>query len=140
MKTKKILWSVASIAIVLVTAFNLNQSLLKQNSMLLSAIAVANLEALADDKRDGETNEKTDGKTDENTDGETADGEKRGYETADMEEKRASGGWTYDASLKVWLLNGKVQKTEPSNVITIKSKCCYSQGPDANCAYKNCPF
>lgn len=48
-------------------------------------------------------------------------------------------GWTWDASLNVWLFNGKVSKKTPQNVstITIKYKCCIRKGLE-KCAYILC--
>lgn len=52
--------------------------------------------------------------------------------------KTTSPGWTYDAELKVWLLNGKVTSTTPPSTETIKIKCCRLKGDLDSCVYEEC--
>ena len=48
-------------------------------------------------------------------------------------------GWSWDASMNVWIFGGKISKTCPPNIttITIKYKCCIEKGED-KCSFILC--
>ena len=60
------------------------------------------------------------------------------FQIAEATRTEASGGWTFDAGLQLWFLNGKVQKTGPSNSYTVKYKCCRPKGDVIDCPYEGC--
>lgn len=60
------------------------------------------------------------------------------FQIAEATRTEASGGWTFDAALKIWFLNGKAQVTGPSSSYTLKYKCCRPQGDVTFCPYERC--
>ena len=60
------------------------------------------------------------------------------YQIAEATKTVAEGGWTFDAGLNIWFLNGKAQKHGPSSSYTIKYKCYRPQGDLTECPYEGC--
>ncbi|RHO71489.1 hypothetical protein DW083_11450 [Parabacteroides sp. AF48-14] len=70
--------------------------------------------------------------------GDFNDSDSHTFQIAEATRTEASGGWTFDAGLQLWFLNGKVQKTGPSSSYTVKYKCCRPKGDVIDCPYEGC--
>ena len=120
MKTKRVMKVVAILAVGVFSAFNIVRSTKTQECVNFSDVMLANLEALSEESSGEKGNS-----------GET-------FQIATVEEVVADGGWTFDAGLNVWLLNGKVQHTSPSHSRKITYKCCRPQGDVTDCKFERC--
>jgi hypothetical protein len=53
-----------------------------------------------------------------------------------------SPGWSWDASIKIWLLNGEVTQNRPTQytktTTSVKIKCCRLIGNLTECHYEEC--
>jgi hypothetical protein len=115
---KKIKVITGIIAVVLIAAMaGFNVSINKQGNKL-SAISLANIEALAQGENDNN-----------NTTWQV--GEKTIVSTT-------SPGWSWSISANLWMFNGQVTYNNPPDVTTIKIKCCRQQGDLASCSYEGC--
>ena len=92
----------------------------KQQQVTLSNLVLMNLQALS-----------------EELSGESGNGVQT-FQIAEVVEIVSGGGWTFNAKLNVWLLNGKVQSTPPPNSRKITYKCCRPQGDVKECNFEKC--
>lgn len=118
---KKLILSLAATAIVAsgFGAYKAYQSYQPKNNLL-----AMNLEALAQGEGTGSE-----------ADSETY----QEVKATRTEQTTTEPGWSWDASLKVWLFNGKISKKSPTKVTTIKIEydCCIKQGL-TKCHYIMC--
>lgn len=82
----------------------------------LSDIALANIEALAQDEIESD----------------------KTWQVGEKTITTSSPGWTYNATLDVWLFEGKVTATQPPEIEVLKIKCCRAKGPLDSCSYEEC--
>lgn len=120
----KKLFGTMAVAAALFTGYNAYNANINNE---LTDIALANVEALAEDESD---------------DDKTTTWQK-GEKTITTEVyKTEESGWSWDVSLKVWLLNGSVTKTSPKNYTKtteqVKIYCCRLGGDLNVCNYEAC--
>lgn len=87
-----------------------------QRLRTLSDVALANVEALAEEE----------------------DADNKTWQVGEKTITTSSPGWTFDATLNVWLFEGKVTATQMPETEVIKISCCRAVGPLSNCAYEEC--
>ena len=95
----------------------------------MSDMVLENVEALADDTENGSLNGNTTWQEGEKT-------------IVTETFTTTTPGYTWDAELNVWLLNGSVVLTSPPDtkkeITTVKLKCCREKGDLKVCSYEAC--
>jgi hypothetical protein len=120
---KKILSGVFALALLATAGFGVHKSM--KSNVGLSDLALANVEALAQNEGGNENGDKW----------------QVGEKTITTEiYETTSPGWSWNASLKAWILNGTVTQTWPpqyqKTTTSVKINCCRLMGDLTNCNYE----